>query len=242
MAGRARRDGPERARTASTSISRSARRIEERGELRSRLRPLCRGQSAPRARRSPTTPSEIDDASSTLEQRLFTPDFFAARAGQGCAAPDPIFILGMPRAGSTLIEQILASHRRGRRHDGAARHPGAGQAARRAASRGATATRLSRMPRRPRRRRRCARSARNISSAPASSARPTGPIFIDKMPNNWAHVGLIRLILPNAKIIDARRHPLDCCFSNFKQHYRPRPGLQLRARRHRPLLCATMSS
>ena len=52
-----------------------------------------------------------------------------------------------------------------------------------------------------------------------SSARPSGPYFIDKMPNNWAHVGLIRLILPNAKIIDARRHPLGCCFSNFKQHF-----------------------
>src|SRR6185295_19376957 len=50
--------------------------------------------------------------------------------------------------------------------------------------------------------------------------RKTGrPYFIDKMPNNWAHAGLIRLILPNAKIVDARRHPLDCCFSNFKQHY-----------------------
>ncbi|MGZ8419416.1 MAG: sulfotransferase family protein, partial [Allosphingosinicella sp.] len=45
------------------------------------------------------------------------------------------------------------------------------------------------------------------------------PFFIDKMPNNWAHAGLIRLILPNAKIIDARRHPLGCCFSNFKQHF-----------------------
>jgi hypothetical protein len=45
------------------------------------------------------------------------------------------------------------------------------------------------------------------------------PFFIDKMPNNWVHVGLIHLILPNARIVDARRHPLDCCFSNFKQHY-----------------------
>ena len=45
------------------------------------------------------------------------------------------------------------------------------------------------------------------------------PFFIDKLPNNWAHVGLIHLILPKAKIVDARRHPLDCCFSNFRQHY-----------------------
>ena len=45
------------------------------------------------------------------------------------------------------------------------------------------------------------------------------PFFIDKLPNNWAYVGLIHLVLPNAKIIDARRHPLDCCFSNFRQHF-----------------------
>jgi hypothetical protein len=45
------------------------------------------------------------------------------------------------------------------------------------------------------------------------------PFFIDKMPNNFLHIGMIRLILPNAKIIDARRHPLGCCFSNFKQYY-----------------------
>jgi hypothetical protein len=45
------------------------------------------------------------------------------------------------------------------------------------------------------------------------------PFFIDKLPNNWAYLGFIRLILPNAKIIDARRHPLDCCFSNFRQHF-----------------------
>ena len=50
--------------------------------------------------------------------------------------------------------------------------------------------------------------------------RKTGkPLFIDKLPNNWFHTGFIRLILPNAKIVDARRHPLDCCFSNFRQHF-----------------------
>ena len=92
-----------------------------------------------------------------------------------------------------------------------ARRLGGGEAAR--------TRRLSGRPRRARRRGTARRWARNISSAPGSSARPTGPYFIDKLPNNWAHVGLIHLILPNAKIIDARRHPLDCCFSNFKQHY-----------------------
>ena len=65
----------------------------------------------------------------------------------------------------------------------------------------------------------CARSASSTSRRPASSARPAAPFFIDKMPNNFAHVGLIHLMLPNAKIIDARRHPLGCCFSGFKQHF-----------------------
>ena len=71
---------------------------------------------------------------------------------------------------------------------------------------------------------------------PRCSAGPIGPIFIDKLPNNWAHLPLIHLILPNATIIDARRHPLGCCFSNFKQHFARGPGVQLRAGRHGALL------
>ena len=123
----------------------------------------------------------------------------------------------MPRAGSTLIEQILASHPEvegtmelpdipalARRLGGA--KPGSDDAAYPecladldpAALRALGAEYLER----------------------TRIQRKTGrPYFIDKMPNNWAHAGLIRLILPNAKIVDARRHPLDCCFSNFKQHY-----------------------
>ena len=65
-----------------------------------------------------------------------------------------------------------------------------------------------------------ARARRGVSRArQPAAARRARPFFIDKMPNNWVHAGLIQLILPNAKIVDARRHPLDCCFSNFKQHY-----------------------
>ena len=75
------------------------------------------------------------------------------------------------------------------------------------------------MPGRSRRRPRWPRSARSISNGTRIQRKTDRPFFIDKMPNNWAHVGLIRLILPNAKIIDARRHPLACCFSNFKQHF-----------------------
>lgn len=144
----------------------------------------------------------------------FTADFFTKRTGSGDAAADPIFILGMPRAGSTLIEQILASHpliegtqelpdimlaaRRlgAERPEGnypaklASLDPGALRAM------GETYLRETRMHRHLGRR-----------------------LFIDKMPNNWLHIGLIHLVLPNAKIIDARRHPLGCCFSNFKQHF-----------------------
>jgi tetratricopeptide (TPR) repeat protein len=148
---------------------------------------------------------------------LFTADFFSGRAGGGCDAPDPIFILGMPRAGSTLIEQILASHPEvegtmelpdipalARRLSGA--KPGSDEAAYPecladldpAALRALGAEYLERT-----------RIQRKTDR----------PYFIDKMPNNWVHAGMIRLILPYAKIVDARRHPLDCCFSNFKQHY-----------------------
>jgi len=148
---------------------------------------------------------------------LFTAEFVAARSGQGCAGHDPIFIVGLPRSGSTLIEQILSSHPavegtmelpdvlgivkslggRQRRGD-ASRYPeiladlDPGEL-RGLGERYLEQTRVQR--------------------------KTAAPHFIDKMPNNWAHVGLIHLMLPNARIIDARRHPLSCCFSNFKQHF-----------------------
>lgn len=144
-------------------------------------------------------------------EALFTPEFLASRAGQGCAAPDPIFILGMPRAGSTLLEQILASHPQ---VEGTSELPDII----------ALVNRLGRD---------CPYSAVLAELGP-EELRALGseylertrvqrttdrPFFIDKMPNNWAHAGFIRLILPEAKIIDARRHPLACGFSNFKQHF-----------------------
>ncbi|HQP21181.1 MAG TPA: sulfotransferase, partial [Phenylobacterium sp.] len=148
---------------------------------------------------------------------LFTPDFLAARAGQGCEAPDPIFILGLPRAGSTLIEQILASHSM---IEGTMELPDIPAIAKRLGARKAK-DQESAYP-------------EVLAELSAEELRALGeeylertrgqrklgrPLFIDKMPNNFAHVGLIRLILPNAKIIDARRHPLGCCFSGFKQHF-----------------------
>jgi tetratricopeptide (TPR) repeat protein len=150
-------------------------------------------------------------------QTLFASGLFAAQAGAGCPAPDPIFIVGLPRAGSTLIEQILSSHSA---IEGTQELPDIGL----------LASRLS------------GRKLRSQESAyPEVLAtlemkdfhalgeeylertriqrKTAKPLFIDKMPNNFAHVGLIHLILPNAKIIDARRHPLGCGFSCFKQHF-----------------------
>jgi tetratricopeptide (TPR) repeat protein len=148
---------------------------------------------------------------------LFTADFFAGRASQGCEAPDPIFILGMPRAGSTLVEQILSSHPA---IEGTAELPDMPAIARRLDGRKIRGD-VSLYPE-------ClaeldADSLRSLGEEYLSRTRiqrfTDRPLFIDKLPNNWMHVGLIRLILPNAKVIDARRHPLACCFSNFKQHY-----------------------
>ena len=150
-------------------------------------------------------------------RELFTREFFAQRAGSGHAARDPIFILGLPRAGSTLLEQILASHSQ---VEGTMELPDVPQIARELATRGG------------------AESGAGFFEAVAASSpaelaalgerylegtrklrKTAAPLFIDKMPNNWLYVGLIHLILPNATIVDARRHPLGCCFSCFKQHF-----------------------
>ena len=139
---------------------------------------------------------------------LFTPEFFAARAGQGCAAPDPIFVLGMPRAGSTLVEQILASHSQ---VEGTSELPDIPLLARRMGDYPGAVADLS-----PDQLRALGEEYLQRTAIQRKTARPC---FIDKLPNNWAYAPLIRLILPNAKIIDARRHPLGCCFSNFKQHF-----------------------
>ena len=148
---------------------------------------------------------------------LFTPGFFAERAGQGCPAPDPIFVVGLPRSGSTLVEQILASHSQvegtqelpdiiamARQLGGRARKSSGGVYPDMLAGLGADEL----------------RALGEEYLMRAQPHRKLGrPFFIDKMPNNWAHVGLICLILPNAKIVDARRHPLGCGFSGFKQHF-----------------------
>jgi tetratricopeptide (TPR) repeat protein len=166
--------------------------------------------------------SVVYDADETSQQlrrskALFTPAFFAERAGQGAQDADPIFVVGLPRAGSTLIEQILSSHSM---VEGTMELPDIGAMVRRLGGK----TRRDDVSAYP----------DVLTSLDAGALRGLGeeflertriqrkqgrPFFIDKMPNNFAHVGLIHLILPNAKIIDARRYPLGCCFSGFKQHF-----------------------
>lgn len=153
-------------------------------------------------------------------ERLFTPEFLAGYADAGSSSAEPILIVGLTRSGSTLIEQILASHslvegtgelpdvillakelersRPGGVTVGWRNYPEILREldAKRFKELGETYLARSRIQRRSER-----------------------PFFTDKMPNNWFHVGFIRLILPNARIIDARRHPLACGFSNFRQYY-----------------------
>ena len=160
---------------------------------------------------------EENTADTVRTKAVFSPAFIAARAGQGCPAPDPIFVVGLPRSGSTLVEQILASHSL---VEGTMELPDLIVMARRLG--GKTAKRAE------------STYPESLADLSPEDLRALGeefiertriqrktdkPFFIDKMPNNFAHTGLIHLILPNAKIIDARRHPLGCCFSGFKQHF-----------------------
>lgn len=148
------------------------------------------------------------------QKELFNADFFEQRQGQGCSSAAPIFIVGLPRSGSTLLEQILASHSQ---IDGTMELANIIGLAHRLSGR---------------------RSNKQVARYPAVLAdldseqllsfgedfindtqihRQGASFFIDKMPNNFRHIALIKLILPNAKIIDARREPMACCFSGFKQ-------------------------
>ena len=157
---------------------------------------------------------EVIETNTRRQIEVCTPAFFAARAGWGDPRPDPIFILGLPRSGSTLLEQILASHSlvdgtqelaniqhivldlQGRDPDlDDPRYPGT--------LAGLDAADFARL------------GARYL--ADTAIYRRDRPFFIDKMPNNFRHIGLIHLMLPNARIIDARREPMACCFSNLKQ-------------------------
>lgn len=148
------------------------------------------------------------------QRKYMTKPKMERNAGQGSAAPDPIFIVGLPRAGSTLIEQILASHSQ---VDGTLELPNILSIVHRLRGRNQITDRE--------------RYPRILNEMTGDELRALGeeyiggtkthrqdaPFFTDKMPNNFWHVGLIHSILPNAKIIDARRASMDCCWSGFKQ-------------------------
>ena len=150
-------------------------------------------------------------------KEVFSRELFGQRAGAGCDAADPIFIVGMPRSGSTLLEQILSCHPM---IEGTSELPEIASLAKElrdeadsedvAVHAEVLATRTSDEL--------CKLGELYLERARVYR-KTDRPYFIDKMPNNFLHIGMIELILPNAKIIDARRHPLGCCFSNFKQYY-----------------------
>ncbi len=141
-----------------------------------------------------------------------TAELFEKNAGNGHAASDPIFIVGLPRAGSTLLEQILASHPM---IDGTLELPDVLALAHRLRGRRAGESRYPQILHELTGEQLAGMGKGYIEST--SIHRQGAPLFIDKMPNNFRHIGLIHLILPNARIIDARRAPMDCCFSGFKQ-------------------------
>lgn len=141
------------------------------------------------------------------QQEACTATLFSESVGH--QAPDPIFIVGLPRAGSTLLEQILASHSQ---VDGTMElHDILGIASRISGQKTSYPYNLENLTDAQ------CQQLGELYIRQTEAYRQGAPFFIDKMPNNFIHIGLIKRILPNAKIIDARRDPFACCFSGFKQ-------------------------
>jgi tetratricopeptide (TPR) repeat protein len=164
-------------------------------------------------------------------QALFTAEFFAARRDVGCPSPDPIFVVGLPRSGTTLVEQILASHSA---VEGASELPDLMIIARRETALWEEAARRAAAPAAEGSSRPAPAYPALLASLPPErfaelgaaylqrtrSRRRLGRVFfVDKAPGNALQIGLIHLILPHAKIIDVRRHPMACCFSAYKQDF-----------------------
>ena len=184
--------------------------LEDRGEYAESFRFYARGNALRKA--EGTFRLDVLERTLSRQVELCTRAFFQERRGWGCPDGSPIFIVGLPRSGSTLLEQILASHSGVEgtmelaevprlasaldRHSSGKRYPGALAEVTEGEFREFGETYI--------------RDTRHYRG------RGT-PFFIDKMPNNYRHVSLIHLMLPNAKIIDARREPMACCFGNFKQ-------------------------
>jgi hypothetical protein len=162
---------------------------------------------------------EITETHTRLSKQVCTKEFFAARQQWGAADPDPIFILGLPRSGSTLIEQILASHPH---VEGTQELADVQRIVMALRSRGTDSDSDLDNPRYPGvltqlTAEEFMRLGERFLTETRVYRRMGRPFFIDKMPNNFRDIGLINLMLPNAKIIDVRREPMACCFSNFKQ-------------------------
>jgi tetratricopeptide (TPR) repeat protein len=169
--------------------------------------------NAIRGKRQPYS-AKINVYDTARQIKALDAQFFAERRGWGCPSPDPIFIIGLPRAGSTLLEQILASHSQ---VEGTTELPDIIAISRRL-GRKSPANPASKYPEilASLTEDETARLGEGYLESTRVQRRDT-PYFIDKMPNNFKHIGLIHLLLPNAKIIDARRHPMAGCFSCFKQ-------------------------
>jgi tetratricopeptide (TPR) repeat protein len=192
--------------------------LEDRAEYASAFESYAQGNALRRGR----VAYSADENTARLRHAagIHADALFREREGQGCPAPDPVFVVGMPRAGSTLVEQILASHplvegtmelpdmpaiARSLWFQAGGGRPGAPDTSHDVVARlDAEGLRAA--------------GERYIERTRAQ--RRTGaPFFVDKMPNNFAHAGLIRLALPNAKIVDVRRDPMACGFSVFKQYF-----------------------
>ena len=186
--------------------------LEDQGEYAESFRYYERGNALKKSESS-YRPEPIE-RNTRLQKEICTRDFFARRAGVGSPSGDPIFIVGLPRSGSTLIEQILASHST---VEGTHELADIQRMAHEFQGRDADLT----DPRYPKILTELApeefRSLGEKYLKDTQVYRAGKAHFIDKMPNNFRHLGLIHLILPNAKIIDARREPMACCFSNLKQ-------------------------
>jgi len=185
---------------------------EDAGEFENSFHCYSRGNQLKKAQSRYDADRMTEDLAAQRE--VCTTDFFTERDDYGHEIPDPVFILGLPRAGSTLLEQILSSHSQ---VDGTLELPNILS----------LSQRLRRMGRgedkKPYPGNLADLSREECTQYGVEFIRDTrihrqgAPFFIDKMPNNFRHIGLIKLILPNAKVIDARRNPMACCFSGYKQ-------------------------
>jgi tetratricopeptide (TPR) repeat protein len=190
------------------------------------------------ARRRLDAPFDIErfERRSARIRGFFDAAFFAARAGSGEPSPAPIFIVGLPRSGSTLVEQILASHSS---VEGTMELPNILNMVRQfddmVATRDGYPQSVGQVP------------PAQLAALGGRYLKETAPLrsgrahFTDKLPNNFSHLGLIHAILPNATLIDARRHPMDACFSTFKQYFAEGQtfsyDLEVLARYYRCYLC-----